>query len=140
MSSAWSLISIAANVCQTLGYHLARSGSRADEATQATETRLFWTVYRMEEGLSLRLGRSSNIRDSDVTVSFDPQGERYSRFGQIQSKVWDHLYSPASLAHSDGSTRTQQAEQLANELRALMDSTRFEYNVGSHPDLQRLGC
>lgn len=90
----------------------------------------------MEKGLSLRLGRSSNIRDIDVTLPFDPEEERHSRLGRIQGKVWDTLYSPTSLARVDGHVRGQLAEGLAKELRELIDKTHSEISVRLHLALE----
>ncbi|RFU31755.1 hypothetical protein B7463_g4585, partial [Scytalidium lignicola] len=126
ISLAWSFISNASNLCQTLGYHLARPTREVDRLSRAAEARLFWTIYRMEKGLSLRLGRSSNIRDIDVTLPFDREEERHSRLGRIQGKVWDQLYSPTSLAQVDGHVRGQLAEGLAKELRELIGKIHSE--------------
>lgn len=103
-----------------------------DNITQAAQARLFWTVYRMEKGLSLRLGRSSNIRDIDIALPFDPEGERHSRLARIQGKVWDQLYSPTSLAQVDNHARGQLAEQLSKELREVIGKTNPKVSVCLH--------
>ena len=100
-----------------------------DQSSRMAEARLFWTVYRMEKGLSLRLGRSSNIRDIDITLPFDKEGERHSKLGRIQGKVWDQLYSPTSLAHANTQVRGQIAEGLADELREIINRTHSDVSV-----------
>lgn len=84
----------------------------------------------MEKGLSLRLGRSSNIRDIDITLPFDREGELHSKLGRIQGKVWDELYSPTSLAQVDTLVRAQTAERLADELLELISKTHSNIPVG----------
>lgn len=84
----------------------------------------------MEKGMSLRLGRSSSIRDIDITLPLDGGEERHCRLGRIQGRVWDQLYSPTSIAQVDSHVRSQLAEGLAEELRELIGKTRTEISVG----------
>ncbi|KAJ9492886.1 hypothetical protein VN97_g333 [Penicillium thymicola] len=66
--AAWTFISRASLMAQALGLH-----SKLVMATEPTEEaqrgiRLFWALYALEKAVSLRLGRSSTIRDHDITV------------------------------------------------------------------------
>ncbi|KAE8451664.1 hypothetical protein EG329_003121 [Mollisiaceae sp. DMI_Dod_QoI] len=123
-SQAWTFISTAANFCQTLGYHRSHPPRGDNDSLLATQRRLFWTVYKVEKGLSLRLGRSSTIRDVDITLPIDQT--RPTRLGRIQGQVYDQLYSPAGLSQPYNAERGRMAEALAKELRDVIKETRSE--------------
>jgi hypothetical protein len=91
---------------------------------------LFWTVYKIEKGLSLRLGRSSNLRDAEITIANDQEELRRTGLARIQGKIYDQLYSPEGLSRSDAE-RGRLAETLAGELRALVHTTRIDIEVRS---------
>ena len=128
---AWTFISAALDFCQRLGYHRFRPAKEKEQPLRAAQERLFWTVYELEKGLSLRLGRSSNINDAEITLPFDPDGPRPTRLGRIQGRVYNQLYSPAGLSLSDDE-RGRMAETLAGELRELINETRVEVFVCLH--------
>ncbi|KAJ4246151.1 hypothetical protein NW757_009606 [Fusarium falciforme] len=99
------------------------------------KTRLFWCIYTTEKMLALRIGRSSTIRENDITVpSLTPEVLNdpffnHSFFSQafpvwigmstLQGRVYDEIYSPASLAQP-ASVRTARARALADETKRLM--------------------
>ncbi|KAH8678426.1 hypothetical protein BX600DRAFT_452045 [Xylariales sp. PMI_506] len=133
-SLAWTFISTASNICQTLGYHHAPSPRDIEAPLQAAQASLFWNVYRMEKALSLRLGRSSTIRDSDVTLSVDPKQSRYTRLAKIQGRVYDQIYSPASSTQTNEYTRGQIAIELATELRHIITETSAVQLESTHQE------
>jgi hypothetical protein len=99
------------------------------------KTRLFWCIYTTEKMLALRIGRSSTIRENDITVpSMTPEVLNNPFFSQsffsqafpiwigmstLQGRVYDEIYSPASLAQP-ASVRTARARALADETKRLM--------------------
>lgn len=100
------------------------------------QTRVFWLIYIFEKGLSLRLGRSSTLRDSDITIPVPDMGStsEIAYFGRLkkmvdlarlQGKIYDQLYSPAALIEPQAS-RTARAKSLASELEA--HTTSIEEN------------
>ncbi|RGP67108.1 hypothetical protein FSPOR_6164 [Fusarium sporotrichioides] len=121
-SHAWTLISNAMALCQTLGYHRLDGYSGGDKETQ---TRLFWAVYSYENGLSLRLGRYSGIRDSDITLVIEPSHHIAIRFGRIQGRIYSQLYSPEGLASTDD-VRAEAAGILAQEIQSIIDETHAD--------------
>jgi len=128
MSLAWNLISYASNLCITLGYHRAHADKDNNQAEQADRENLFWVVYNMDKGLSLRLGRSSNIRDRDITLKSNPNELRRIRLARIQGKLYDQLYNAEALSkpeHERGSI----AKVLARELREVINETYVEVMV-----------
>ncbi|KAI0173200.1 hypothetical protein GGR52DRAFT_579960 [Hypoxylon sp. FL1284] len=125
-SMAWTYISAALDRCLTLGYHRSRSTGEIDPALRKSQENLFWSVYRLEKGMSLRLGRSSNIRDSEITLTVDDESEpRTVKLSRLQGKIYDQLYSPTGLCrHEDD--RGRLAKEFARELRGLIDRTHAE--------------
>ncbi|KAK6857368.1 fungal specific transcription factor [Apiospora arundinis] len=129
-SQAWSFISVAAQMCLHLGLH--RGATWRDESATLRNQNawLFWNVYVLDKGLSLRLGRPSVIQDYDITVpiptaSIDrhPAIEHclltWIKVSRCQGRVYELLYSPAALAQDDG-IRMARAQALADELLNIM--------------------
>jgi hypothetical protein len=125
---AWTFISSASNLCLTLGYHIAPSAKRNDQSLQADEESLFWLVYSLDKGLSLRLGRSSNIRDRDITLPAAPNEPRRTRLARIQGKVYDQLYNSEGLSKPEYE-RGKIAESLARELREVINDIYVDVMV-----------
>ncbi|TVY68305.1 putative transcriptional regulatory protein [Fusarium oxysporum f. sp. cubense] len=121
-SQSWTLISTAMTLCQTLGYH--RLDSPKD-GHQHMQSDLFWVVYAYEKGLSLRLGRCSGVRDSEVSLTRQENQHRSIRLGRIQGKAYDQLYSPEGLTTSNA-TRCEVANSLSQELQSIIDETHHE--------------
>ncbi|KAF4972348.1 hypothetical protein FSARC_1070 [Fusarium sarcochroum] len=119
---AWTLISAAMTFCQTLGYHRLDT-SKGENVLHDIQIRLFWAVYTYENSLSLRLGRCSSIRESDITLPTEPNQHRSIQVGRIQGKVYDQLYSPTGLS-STSNERGGIAQSLAQELQLLIDESQ----------------
>ncbi|EGU87721.1 hypothetical protein FOXB_01769 [Fusarium oxysporum f. sp. conglutinans Fo5176] len=113
---------IAALALGTLGYH--RLDSPKD-GHQHIQSDLFWVVYAYEKGLSLRLGRCSGVRDSEVSLTRQENQHRSIRLGRIQGKAYDQLYSPEGLTTSNA-TRCEVADSLSQELQSIIDETHHE--------------
>lgn len=125
--NAWTLVSTALSHCQTLGYH--RLGAkRGSGALQVAQGRLFWTVYSFESGLSLRLGRSSGIQDTDIVTPIDPDEARYVKVARIQKRVYNQLYSAAAQS-LPAETRNHSVQTISTELRDLIENARAEVSV-----------
>jgi len=124
---AWTFISAASNLCQTLGYHRL-SSNIANGQQQLAETQLFWIVYRTEKSLALRLGRASTIRDIEITLRIHPNEPRFIKLGRIQGRVYDRLYSPEALSKS-APERGNEAEDIAGELRRMINETHRDIEV-----------
>ncbi|EYB21754.1 hypothetical protein FG05_03559 [Fusarium graminearum] len=113
---------VAALTLGTLGYHRLDRYSGGDQEIQ---TQLFWAVYSYENGLSLRLGRYSGIRDSDITLVIEPSHHRAIRFGRIQGRIYSHLYSPEGLTYTNDA-REEAAGVLAQEIQSIIDETQAD--------------
>ncbi|RSL59478.1 hypothetical protein CEP53_005763 [Fusarium sp. AF-6] len=124
-SRAWTLLSNALSLCQTLGYHRLGNSRGGTGADQNTQKQLFWAVFGYESGLSLRLGRSSGIRDTDIATPIDPKEPHFIKVARVQRQVYDRLYSPASLS-AGAEDRYQACQTLSREMRATIEETRLE--------------
>lgn len=120
-------MSAASNLAQTLGYHRVSSMSKDDETTRANKRRLFWTVFRVDKALSLRLGRPSTIQEWDVAMPEDPVEARWTKTAGIQGRVFDQLYSVCIQSRSE-EERADNARALSEELRRLMSETPGQDN------------
>lgn len=127
-TKAWTFASAAADLCQRLGYHRLQPQRGNDQGLREAQERLFWTVHKIEKGLSLRLGRASNIRDSEITIHFDSIDPLHSRLARIQGRIYDQLYSPAAL-YQNIDERSPVAEALAGDLRQLIDDVHVDIFV-----------
>ncbi|KAI0428421.1 fungal-specific transcription factor domain-containing protein [Xylaria sp. FL1042] len=125
---AWTYISSAANLCQTLGFHRLTTSGQNDSPLQDSRATLFWLVFLLEKSLSLRLGRPSNMRDAEVTTPLpsEPSIRRCAQTSMIQGKIYDQLYSPAGLARSD-MERGAMAQTLASELRDIISGNKSAF-------------
>ncbi|KAG2027526.1 hypothetical protein GB937_001272 [Aspergillus fischeri] len=125
-SAAWGFVATASHMSQTLGMHSKMAMAQDPPEIKAVKIRLFWLVYVQEKSLSLRLGRSSTIRDSDITIpvpgidslseiSYFSQLDKMKDLAHLQGKIYDQLYSSGALAQPQH-IRTTRARRLAAEL------------------------
>ncbi|KAF4764121.1 hypothetical protein HAV15_001652 [Penicillium sp. str.  len=136
--AAWTFISRASLMAQALGLH-----NKLVMATEPTEEsqrgmRLFWGLYALEKAVSLRLGRSSTIRDHDITVPrllldrnmtslLHNRLPDWIEVASLYGRVYDNIYSPSALSQPP-SLRESRTRALAAELERIMAS-RVEFYV-----------
>jgi hypothetical protein len=128
-SAAWSLVTTALNMCVLAGYHRAASSNNDTPLLRKQKSWIFWSLYSVEKGLSLRLGRSSSVSDYDITLPV-PELEkadckpyysctiRWIKLSSIQGRVYKMLYSPAAVSEPQES-RTAWAQSLAAETKGI---------------------
>lgn len=106
------------------------TGPERDDGAREARVNLFWMVFLLEKSLSLRLNRSSNFRDADITTPFPSNvtTRRCAQTSRIQGRIYDQLYSPAGLAGFDVA-RGEMARALASELRGIIEETRIACHV-----------
>ncbi|RHZ53966.1 putative C6 transcription factor [Aspergillus thermomutatus] len=142
-SFAWTLTSNAARLCQNLGYHRSSSMNQMSDKEKEKALRLFWCVYCLDRGLSLRLGRASSIQDYDITIPEEfvalkvdePWKTIYHlwvKVAVIQGKVYEQLYSPAALSRPE-SERILCARRLASEMEVAVMEPFKKLESSSHP-------
>jgi hypothetical protein len=101
-SVAWHLTCTAAQLSMTGGYH--RNECIVSEAplTGQKKANLFWQIYCLDRGLSLRLGRASNIRDCDISIPRECNFEGFQPLlgvgipnwivlGTLQGRIYEEL-------------------------------------------------
>jgi hypothetical protein len=135
--SAWNFISSASHTIQALGLHC-KSPLSSQNSDRDAIIGLFWTVYMAEKMLSLRLGRSSTLRDQDITLS-PPFPQRsddsflvhltpgWVRLARIQGRIYDEIYTSEATKQSLD-IRTSRALALVAELNATMKQTEDTHN------------
>ncbi|WZH39116.1 putative fungal-specific transcription factor [Fusarium acuminatum] len=125
-SAAWGFVATASQMSQTLGMHSKVETAQDPPEIKAVKIKLFWLLYVQEKALSLRLGRSSTIRDSDITIpvpyvdslseiTYFSQLDRMKDLAHLQGKIYDQLYSSGALAQPQD-VRSTRARSLAAEL------------------------
>ncbi|KAK4178074.1 hypothetical protein QBC36DRAFT_344944 [Triangularia setosa] len=138
-SAAWSLATTALQMCISAGYHRPTTSKNDTPLLRKQKSWIFWSLYSVEKGLSLRLGRSSSVSDYDITLPL-PDLEtadskpfysctiRWIKLSSIQGRVYQTLYSPAALSGPQES-RTAWAQSLAAETTSLYGNVMGD-NVG----------
>ncbi|EFQ26006.1 fungal specific transcription factor domain-containing protein [Colletotrichum graminicola M1.001] len=113
-SLAWTLVSKASELCQTLGYHRVESLKVSKSDIKPTvhgmhwHQFLFWNVYYIDKSLSLRLGRASTIPDWHITMPLPSVKEQaaspilpylvlWVKTAKCQGQIYEKLYSPDSI-------------------------------------------
>ena len=140
---AWMYVTIAAQLCLTLGYHRKNPAREQDLAKR----RIFWFVYILERDISLQLGRSSQLQDDDINTSKpEPRSDpgcrpwdvlvlRGIETARIEGRIYKDLFCAAALSESLA-VRAQRAKDLASDLCALyaneQEVSRDEENLAKH--------
>ena len=135
-SMAWMYVTVAAQLCLTLGYHR-RNPAREDDLAKR---RIFWFVYILERDISLQLGRSSQLQDDDINTlkpepridsgfhSWDILVLRSIEIARIEGRIYKDLFCAAALSESLA-VRVQRAKDLASDLHALYENEKEVSNV-----------
>lgn len=125
---AWQLNSAAATMCEALGWHRLQPQELAD--TNDTRLASFWFCYMQDKSLSLRFGRTSVIRDLDISAprrfgnvthlseSWVHVTALWIQTGSVLGDTYDHLYSPEALTRSP-QARLETASRLADKRKEL---------------------
>jgi hypothetical protein len=112
---------------QTLGYHRLPT-TKVESNELLTKKYVFWSVYALDKGLSLRLGRCSIIQDCDISTTLpatpeEPKllcwhqlTETWIEFARYQGRVFTELYTVASLSGPQAA-RENKARKLAAEIQ-----------------------
>lgn len=126
---AWNLVSAAMGQVQNFGLNRKDHPGSSDPSLGMAHESLFWTIYRLERGLSLRLGRASNIRDQEISIEPTSYNLRSSMIGQLQGQIYDQLYSPSALSSTDDERRAIVAGAIAKVLKKDIAQMEVELNV-----------
>lgn len=133
---AWTYISTASRMSQAMGLHRIASKEEQDLNPEARQkTKLFWALHILEKNLSLQLGRSSTLRDHDITIplknvrtvyqlggSLGVLSPKWLQTSQIEGRVYDEIYSPDALKQCP-SERGHRARRLIADLKDIIDTS-----------------
>lgn len=157
---AWTLATKASELCQTLGYHHVGHKSENSKRESRHKQRLFWFLYVVEKGLSLRLGRASTIQDWDVTIPLpestpeDQESNQTSalflglgvKLARCQGDIHELLYSSTSLAlpdhvrHSRVQILENQLGEIGGEIKAKMENLSTNAGVKDLDTILHRSC
>ncbi|KAF4967224.1 hypothetical protein FSARC_5203 [Fusarium sarcochroum] len=129
-SAAWNFICSASQLSQAIGLHSNISLRAETPDNKRQKNQLFWSIYTTEKMLALRIGRSSTIRENDITIPrvgpglscngiFSEMCPLWIASSSLQGRIYDEIYSPGSLSQPE-SVRTSRAKALAEESKTLM--------------------
>ncbi|KAI1111624.1 hypothetical protein F5Y14DRAFT_305225 [Nemania sp. NC0429] len=133
-SLAWILVSRAAHMCRTLGYHQIHTMKDDTPQMKADKSLLFWCTYMLDKALSLRLGRASVLQDYDISLPHvTPDAKAaypgkevitlWIQHARVLGRIYERLYSPGALRQSE-SVRAEHVSILAAEQNRLMAESR----------------
>ncbi|RAH75866.1 hypothetical protein BO86DRAFT_414317 [Aspergillus japonicus CBS 114.51] len=147
--TAWSFISKASLISQTLGLHsphatMGPAGieeAEEDEDRIQRKTRLFWAVYVLEKALALRLGRPSTIHDADITLPKLRLDRRMASLlhnrlpdwievAGLYGRAYDEICSPKALAQT-ADVRESRIRAVAREWEGVIAARGELYK---HPE------
>lgn len=93
-------------------------------SSQTTETRLFCTVYQIDQALSLRLGRPLSFHCQPDLLSANSQVQILSRLRKFQAHVDNRLLTPIGSLHSSSEG---QIVEIAQELQYVVRQSQAEH-------------
>ncbi|KAF7595392.1 hypothetical protein BBP40_006386 [Aspergillus hancockii] len=142
----WTYLSLAFNMCQTIGLHRNCTTKSDSSALAETKRHVFWSLYTIDKNISLNLGFASHFQDHDIdTELFAPSNHEQYRswdlmtlvtvqFATIQGRVYDDLYS-ASAARASDQERLSAIEKLALDLIVVRDKLlAIDVSAGLYAD------
>jgi hypothetical protein len=146
-SLCWIMISTAAGLCQSLGYHRINTMIHDDHEERQTKIHIFWMIYMFDKTLSLRLGRSSILQDWDISLPFlvsngpeDKHSESsaflsyWIKVARVQGLTYEKLFCPAAFLKS-----TEERTRIAIELVNTLNQAWYERGDAPVGDFAHLG-
>lgn len=132
---AWTYISTASRMSQAMGLHRIASKEEQGLNSEARQkAKLFWAMFILEKNLSLQLGRSSTLRDHDITIplkhvrtafqiggSLGVLSPKWLQMSQIEGRVYDEIYSPDALQQAPN-------QRDARAMRLIADMNEITSN------------
>ncbi|OJZ84690.1 hypothetical protein ASPFODRAFT_192804 [Aspergillus luchuensis CBS 106.47] len=128
----WTFLSLAFNMCQSIGLHRRSTLEKDDYAIAEAKRRAFWALYTIDKNISLNIGVTSHFQDHDIdadlyTPSNDPKHRPWDlmglvivEFANVQGRVYDQLYSTSACRAGD-EQRSASIERLSSDLMTVRD-------------------
>ncbi|KAL4955786.1 fungal-specific transcription factor domain-containing protein [Aspergillus filifer] len=126
----WTYLSLAFNMCQTMGLHRNATSNGDPPALADAKRHAFWALYTIDKNVSLNIGATSHFQDHDIDAElYTPSTDTRQRswdlinlitveFAAIQGKVYDQLYSVSATRVSEDE-RFARVEALSMDLMAV---------------------
>ncbi|CAG9989104.1 unnamed protein product [Clonostachys byssicola] len=132
ISMAWTYLAAAAQMSLTLGYHRDKPQRSEKKEDRRRRIGLFRVLYISDRMLSLRLNRSSLLRDDEITLSLAdyedsnlgrifPIGPKWMKIATLYGRIYDDIYSAVALRRPQHIQEIT-ARELALENQALYES------------------
>ncbi|KAI8711931.1 Zn(2)-C6 fungal-type domain-containing protein [Fusarium sp. LHS14.1] len=131
-NAGWAFVSKASLLAQAMGMHSSTTMNSEVTEEKQYKTRLFWGLYCLEKAIALRLGRSSTIRDHDITLPQPLREQRTSpdwfaslpdgiELSRLFGLVFDELFSSSALVQPT-SVRRSRAKVLSAKMEQRIAS------------------
>ncbi|KAG9195315.1 hypothetical protein G6011_00436 [Alternaria panax] len=144
-SLCWTMISSAADLCQSLGYHRINTMVNDNPEDKQMKIHTFWMIYMLDKTLSLRLGRSSILQDWDISLPFVVSNDSndknvkssnmlsyWVKVARVQGLTYEKLFCPAAFLKS-----TEERTRIALELVNTLNQAWYERGDASLVDLSQ---
>ncbi|TAQ90990.1 hypothetical protein B7494_g722 [Chlorociboria aeruginascens] len=128
----------AVQMCQSLGYHRINPSNMTKDAEKKKQ--LFWMTYCLDKALSLRIGHTSWLQDSDISTSnpslpTDPLSRPWHKmfmswidFAKIQGQIYEKLYTVTALS----ATKEERGQRAQDMLQPVYQRKHFEFATRSN--------
>ncbi|GLA52319.1 hypothetical protein AnigIFM63604_009168 [Aspergillus niger] len=128
----WTFLSLAFNMCQSIGLHRRSTLEKDEFAIAEAKRHAFWALYTIDKNISLNIGVTSHFQDHDIDAdlyapSNDPKYRPWDlmglvivEFANVQGRVYDQLYS-TSACRADDEQRSASIERLSSDLMTVRD-------------------
>ena len=128
----WTFLSLAFNMCQSIGLHRRSTLEKDEYAIAEAKRHAFWALYTIDKNISLNIGVTSHFQDHDIdadlyTPSNDPKHRPWDlmglvivEFANVQGRVYDQLYSTSACRAGD-EQRSASIERLSSDLMTVRD-------------------
>lgn len=137
----WTYLSIAFNMCQTMGMHRNATSLSNPFPLADSKRHAFWSLYTIDKNVSLNIGVTSHFQDHDIDANlYTPSADHRQHswdlinlitveFAAIQGKVYDQLYS-ISAARTSEEEKLTRIHALSVDLMAVRNKL---LEVPPHP-------
>ncbi|KAJ7144441.1 fungal-specific transcription factor domain-containing protein, partial [Mycena epipterygia] len=137
IDSAWSIVSMACSLCQTVHREGAHTG--LDNKTAQRRRAMFWEVYSLDTFQALSFGRPLTIPLADVTCEFpadteqtmDSEGRTIPGFYHTKWKFIQDITAPMAQVYTSVTPPTyEKVLDLDRRLRQFIESRPFAHYRG----------
>ncbi|KAJ6610613.1 fungal-specific transcription factor domain-containing protein [Mycena sp. CBHHK59/15] len=140
VDSAWSIVSLACSLCQSLRLHREGAHTGFDNKTAQRRRAMFWEIHSLETYQALSFARPLSIPLADITCEFpadtdqtmDSQGSALPGFYHTKWKFTKEITAPMAQVYTSATPPTyEQVLDLDRRLRQFMEAAPFDHYKGS---------